>query len=58
MSDQSSLHVTAAKWWIPELGYNIGEQGILPDIELSEEEVNSSGVIQIAIDYMYDTYGK
>jgi carboxyl-terminal processing protease len=32
LHDQSSLHVTAAKWWIPGINTPIGNGGIQPDL--------------------------
>jgi carboxyl-terminal processing protease len=32
LKDGSSLHVTAARWWVPGLEPSIGEDGIQPDI--------------------------
>mgnify|MGYP001016437511 FL=1 len=37
LSDGSSLHVTAAKWWIPGLTDKIEGKGIQPDVPVAEE---------------------
>jgi carboxyl-terminal processing protease len=34
LNDGSSLHVTAAHWWIPGLDPPIGEGGLQPDIQI------------------------
>jgi carboxyl-terminal processing protease len=50
LKDGSSLHVTAARWWIPGLEPPIGEGGLQPDI-LAATTPDQSGVdaaIQIA----------
>jgi len=52
LSDGSSLHVTAARWWPPNLGYNIQEKGVIPDVKLTEEEVNQPNIYQTAASYL------
>jgi carboxyl-terminal processing protease len=39
LMDHSSLHVTAAKWWVPGLNPPVGEGGLQPDI-LIDPEIN------------------
>ena len=34
LSDQSSLHITAAQWWVPGLAYELSENGLQPDIQI------------------------
>ncbi len=48
LEDNSSIHVTAAKWWIPGLGTSIGEHGIQPDIRVASGQ-NPDPVIEAAI---------
>jgi carboxyl-terminal processing protease len=36
LSDGSSLHVTAAHWWIPGLEPKIGQNGVQPDVAIDE----------------------
>lgn len=38
LQDKSSLSVTSAKWWIPELEPPVGEGGLQPDITVSTED--------------------
>lgn len=38
--DDSSLHVTAAKWWVPGLKPPIGDGGVLPDVYV---DINTDG---------------
>lgn len=38
LSDQSSLRLTAARWWIPGLENTFSEQGLIPDIPTPEYE--------------------
>ncbi|RMF39775.1 MAG: PDZ domain-containing protein [Anaerolineae bacterium] len=41
LSDGSSLHVTAARWWVPGLAHPIGEGGLQPDIPLQSPDANA-----------------
>jgi carboxyl-terminal processing protease len=51
LQDGSSLHVTAAHWWIPGLNPPIGGNGVQPDITISSdnENANPDPYIQAAI---------
>jgi len=49
LEDGSSMHVTAAKWWVPELDTPIGEGGLQPDIVVATEGVEGDPFIQAAI---------
>jgi carboxyl-terminal processing protease len=50
LKDGSSLHVTAAKWWIPSLRYDLGDSGLQPDIAVdNEDQVLGDLFIQTAI---------
>ncbi|NMB87097.1 MAG: S41 family peptidase [Chloroflexi bacterium] len=49
LQDHSSLHVTAAHWWIPDLGRFLDGQGLEPDVLLSDEEMQSNAPILAAI---------
>jgi len=40
LSDGSSLHVTAARWWVPGLPSDIGENGIKPDVNVDSSDPN------------------
>ena len=50
LSDGSSLHVTAAYWWIPGLVFPNNGTGLIPDILLSEEETQTPKLMQTAIE--------
>lgn len=50
LSDKSSLHVTAAKWWIPDLKASLSENGIIPDVWIEPGNDEQSRVIQIVIE--------
>ncbi len=57
LQDGSSLHVTAARWWIPGLQPAIGEGGLQPDILVSEEELQTGAdsFIQAALSYFLNS---
>jgi carboxyl-terminal processing protease len=49
LSDGSSLHVTAAQWWVPDLNPAIGEKGIQPDVQV-DINANPDAALQKAIE--------
>ncbi len=51
LSDGSSIHVTAAKWWIPGLEIDIAESGMTPDITVEPGDENRDTAIEAAIQY-------
>ena len=54
LDDGSSLHVTAAKWWLPGLKPVISEGGLQPDILVSQHESEIDSILNAAIDYLRD----
>jgi carboxyl-terminal processing protease len=52
LQDGSSLHVTAAKWWIPGLGDNLSETGLHPDISITNGDDPGDPYIQAVIGYI------
>jgi carboxyl-terminal processing protease len=54
LEDDSSLHITAAKWWIPTLEPPIGENGIQPDISAHLDDTGSDLIMKIAIQTLLD----
>ena len=55
LQDKSSLHVTSAKWWIPELEPPVGEGGLQPDIMVStENSERADPFIDAAIQYFFN----
>ena len=55
LQDGSSLHITAARWWVPGLEGKIGENGLQPDI-LIDPQANSENkdqAIQAAIRLLF-----
>jgi carboxyl-terminal processing protease len=44
LSDGSSLHVTAAQWWVPGLSPEIGENGLQPDVPVDENADANTGL--------------
>lgn len=57
LRDGSSLHVTAARWWIPGLEPGVGNGGLQPDILISsnQESTGPDLYIQQAIKLFFDT---
>jgi carboxyl-terminal processing protease len=54
LEDKSSLHVTSAKWWVPDLEPPVGDGGLLPDISISSENNDDSDpFIDAAIQYFF-----
>lgn len=49
LQDDSSLHVTAAKWWIPNLNPQLGDQGLQPDITIIQDDSVEDLVRQAAV---------
>jgi carboxyl-terminal processing protease len=49
LQDGSSLHVTAAKWWIPGLERQDDSASLQPDVLVSSEDPHSEAYIQAAI---------
>ena len=54
LEDGSSLHVTAAKWWVPGLAAPVGEGGLQPDILVSEENTETDPFIGSAIQTLFN----
>jgi carboxyl-terminal processing protease len=52
LQDGSSLHVTAAKWWIPGLSPTLGEGGLQPDLPVSQDESGNDLVMISALEYL------
>jgi carboxyl-terminal processing protease len=49
LSDDSSIYVTAAKWWVPGLEPPIGEGGLIPDIVTDGEQETPDPAVAAAI---------
>jgi carboxyl-terminal processing protease len=49
LKDGSSLHVTAAHWWIPSLNQDMNSKGLQPDFPISDKEMDTKG-IQAAVE--------
>jgi carboxyl-terminal processing protease len=54
LEDGSSLHVTAAKWWVPGLEIPVGDGGVQPDILVSTENVEGDPFMQAAIQAFFN----
>jgi carboxyl-terminal processing protease len=49
LEDDSSLHITAAKWWIPGIDHPIGDSGLEPDIQATQDESDFDYYLEAAI---------
>jgi len=49
LTDGSSIHVTAGKWWIPGLEFPSEGYGLIPDIGISPDEENPNTAIELVI---------
>jgi carboxyl-terminal processing protease len=54
LEDHSSLHVTAAKWWIPGITSKLSEHGLQPDIQVIEDESEVDLLMNAAIDALLE----
>ncbi len=54
LEDDSSLHVTAAKWWIPGISPPLGEHGLQPDINLIQDESDVDLLLDAAIQMLLE----
>ena len=52
LDDGSSIHVTAAKWWIPDLTPPIGEGGLIPDIPVPQTEDQMDMILNAAVEHL------
>jgi carboxyl-terminal processing protease len=52
LSDKSSLHVTAARWWVPGLSESPAGHPLEPDLLLPDEQTSSPEIIHEAINYL------
>ena len=52
LSDGSSLHVTAGRWWLPDNENGIGADGLIPDQLLTSEETNSAAALEEAARFL------
>ena len=51
LDDGSSIHVTAAKWWIPDLRPPIGEGGLIPDIPVTQTGDQMDMILNAAVEH-------
>jgi carboxyl-terminal processing protease len=49
LEDGSSMHITAARWWVPGLSPAIGEGGLQPDILILPETPGSDPALAAAV---------
>jgi carboxyl-terminal processing protease len=49
LEDSSSLHVTAARWWIPDLDFPTENHGLIPDIVIEPGDGEVDLIVQAAV---------
>lgn len=54
LHDDSSLHVTAAKWWVPGLEPPLAGNGVLPDVPVTADADQPKPEIRAVIEDMLD----
>lgn len=52
LQDGSSIHITAAKWWIPGLDPPLGEGGLQPDIVANQNDSQIDSTMSTAIEFL------
>lgn len=52
LEDGSSLHVTSARWWVPDLGLPADGNGLEPDIVVEDTENSPDAVLAAAVEYL------
>jgi carboxyl-terminal processing protease len=52
LADGSSLHVTAAEWWIPGKERDLVKRGIQPDIFSSQDDSIGEDMLTTAVEYL------
>jgi carboxyl-terminal processing protease len=53
LSDKSSLHITAAHWWIPGFEFPIGGHGLKPDIPISPDNSDPEAGIKASVQALF-----
>ncbi len=53
LSDNSSLHITAAHWWIPNLEFPVDGHGLKPDIPIAPDNTDPDAAIKAAIQALF-----
>jgi carboxyl-terminal processing protease len=54
LDDGSSLHITAAKWWIPGLTPPVNEGGLQPDILVENGGAQIDLILNTAVEYLQE----
>ncbi len=52
LQDGSSLHITSAKWWIPDLIPSIADGGLQPDIIVSQDDSQIDLILARGIEFL------
>lgn len=54
LSDHSSLHVTAGKWWVPGLDSTLSQSGLIPDILIPDGTQETKPEIQSILKQFFE----
>lgn len=53
LQDGSSLHITAARWWVPGTAFPTEQGGLIPDIALDPNSLGTNPAIEAAIEVLF-----
>ena len=53
LQDGSSLHITAARWWVPGVDFPTDQGGLVPDIPLDPNDPGVNPAIEAAIEVLF-----
>ena len=53
LQDGSSLHITAARWWVPGTAFPTDQGGLIPDILLDPNDPGANPAIDTAIELLF-----
>jgi carboxyl-terminal processing protease len=53
LKDKSSIHITAAHWWIPDLEFPKDGRGLVPDVQLPPDAADPQQAVQVALGLLF-----
>ncbi|KAA3648661.1 MAG: S41 family peptidase [Chloroflexi bacterium] len=53
LQDGSSLHITAARWWVPGTAFPTEQGGLIPDVPLDPNDPGTNPAIEAAIQVLF-----
>lgn len=53
LSDSSSLHITAAHWWIPGIEFPVDGHGLKPDIAIAQDNTDPEAALKAAAQALF-----